>query len=245
MPELSLDSTRKDFENSIYLYSVMHFPGEPKKAREYCARARLEIFKHFAAETSSETLRPHYMSTLARDIDLVLNSSYAKGHDEFLKMSTVRRKRGLWAGSVLFQLLAKMHKDGEKSVKNARINAFEWLEQQKNIEWRPDHKKDFGSKDWKEFKPVSHLWAATIRIIDHIDELRGNLGKEDDTVTTHVVIRDYFREILSLAQWMFSELEPDFPRKMIFFDPDHTWFVPKDYPLPPIKEVFTPLPYKK
>lgn len=245
MPELNLDNNYADFENAIYLYSIMHFPRDIEMAQEYCARGRLELVKQWAAETTSETLKPYYMSILARDLGLVLNSSYAKGQDKFLELSEVRRKRGLWAGNVLFQLLNKMHKDQEISVKHARIDAFELLEQGNNegvLSWWPDSKKDYGNKTWKEFKPVCHIWGATVRIAAHISELRNKLGYQE--ITIQEIVRDNYKAILSLAEWIFSELEPKFPGELSFFDPEDTWFVPRDFPLPPIKEVFTLLSYK-
>jgi hypothetical protein len=243
MPELRIKSGHDEAMTAIYVSSIMKFPRNEKLAKEYCARARLDFFRLWCTESPEKIkLTSHGPSLLSEDLEIVLNTPYADGQTKFLEMSKVRTRRGIWAGNVLFQYVTEMHKSPDVSVNLARINAFEVLESGNNegmFTWWPDSKKDHGKKTWQEFKAVSHLWCATVRVQAHIDELCGKIGKP--CPTTQEVIRDNLQYILSLANWIFLEIKST---NDCFFDPHETWVVPQEYPIIPIKEVFALLSIK-
>ena len=237
MPELNINDKQNELIQALYLSSIMLFPNDFKKAQEYCAREKLNIIKTWCQEDPDQVeIGDHsLLNNLGMDIEIVLNSK--NDQNDFLKMSKTRTPRGIWSGHVLFDHYQNLVKNPQEAdIKNSLINAFDLIDnanKEQIISWYPseDSKKDFGKKTWQNYKGVSHLWASTLRI--HI-----NIAKHKTDQTYQETIIYNFKHILSLAQWLYQEIEAR-RNKTLFDDPHKTWIIPENLTLPSFQEAFS------
>lgn len=235
MPELNIGNGQHESLEALYVLSRMLFPEDEQIANEFCARERLEVIKKWCLEhpEKMQISNSHDLNFLAWDLDVILNSK-KQGQELLHDMATTRTTRGLWSGHVLFQIISDLINDNFISIKTSRISAFELLEQvnkYRKKEWWPEGEKNHGQKTFEHYRSVCHLWCALLRVFLFVD------SKSDNEVTYQQVFVDNFQSILSLAFWIYNEIESKYPKR--FFDPYKTWRIPESYPLQPVSEVST------
>ncbi|MCA1794605.1 MAG: hypothetical protein LC660_12195 [Desulfobacteraceae bacterium] len=235
MPELRITEHNGQAYNAIQVYSAMLFPRNSKLEKEYQARARLEVFK---SQTNVPGQVCEFKNTdlLTNDIDTVLNSQLSDGHKRILEIATARTKRGIWAGRVVSCILSEYQKSFDFSVKKAIYKTFAAIEETNKTDpspWWPDSKSDQGKKTWQEYKPVSHLWAATEFIKTSYNQFC--IKNEYPPLQTQSILVKDLPSVLSLAKWIYEEIRNASPK---FFNPHETLIIPKEYPLTPVNTVF-------
>ncbi len=220
MPVLPITKSRPDHVNWINVSAYMFFPDDKRHGREYKTALLTEsiLNKKVCSENEFQAVG----GILSCIETLLYSPSYSR------IMDTVKTNAigGFAAGDMLL-FMFRLNQIGLKpSIKKA-VYLME-KSYSKNIEKMKGLKVGKSNisirKNWKRFRSVSHLWAASMAF--HIPARNGD--------PCRVECPTPFNDYLSEAEFFRCFGEKTISEKVNkpIFKKDELWSVPEDYPIP-------------
>lgn len=213
MPLLPIDGN--SLTDSLIVWSRMLYPLDEEKYQRFISIISASHLLH--SKESSVSINTTHLNH-------VLDSP---GIDTVLREAETQRWRGVFSGRVLLTTL-KLKQLNYKPHKNKAVFAVSKTYSDIKDSFSKDDKKAKAfrrdeKKDWEDFVSVAHFWAAYVTLKDN------DLGFED-------ILSSKVETLLSIGELFRKEAEPfkAVGSSTTLLNPEKTWKVPKDYPLPEV-----------